>query len=91
MKHYSRLLRETGATLRDVFSSFCRKREYRPRRAFRRKVVPTPAAEPGLFSSFWPKWDSPPDPEFDNLSDDELTAMAEELLGGGVFSSFGEK
>ena len=94
MRYCSRLLRETGGMLRDVFSSFCRTREYRPRRTFGRKMASAPASVPELFSSFWPKMDlageldSPPDPEFENLSDDELTAMAEGLLGCGSFSSF---
>ena len=90
MNYYSRLLRETGATLRDMFSSFCRIREYRPRRTFARKPHPSVMPMKGDLPDF------PPDPELEQLSEEELMTMAGELLGGGgllgpeLFSSIGE-
>ena len=49
-----------------------------------------PGAEGEVFSSFWRKGVSAPapDPDFEKLSPEALIAMAERLLGGGLFSSF---
>ena len=86
---FSRILRETTATTKKVFSSFRRKRVSRPSRTW----APKPAAPEA------PVWDLdsdfPSDAELDRLSTDELRVLVSQLpggeaaWGGKLFSSFG--
>ena len=74
---YSKILRDIAAATTRVFSSFCRKRVYRPRRP----STPKPQPVAGPLIALEP--DFPPDPEVEALSTDEFIAMAGRLLGGG--------
>ena len=88
LAHYSQILREVEASTRKLFSSFGRKRVSRPQRTWAPKPpcpeVPMLGPDPGF----------PPDSELDGLSQEELLALAGQLLGGGdllgggLFSSF---
>jgi len=86
---FNRILRETAAVTKKVFSSFRRKRVSKPRRTWAPQPAPPKAPFWDMTSDF------PSDEELDRLSTDELRVLVgripggEAAWGGKLFTSFG--
>ena len=80
---YSQVLRDMEATTRQLFSSFCRKRVSRPRRAF----APQPPRRGTPLRGAGQGW--PPGQDIERLSTEKLLAMAGRILGGKGISRAG--
>ena len=89
LARFARLLRETAAITRKVFSSFRQKRVSKP------PATQAPKPPPPKVPSWDLDSDFPSDAELDRLSTDELRLLVSQLpggeakWGGNLFSSFG--